>query len=203
VPAGSRIIGEVWSAISATGAKFQNANKPIPMVRVGSPGDVGTAQISDMLFTTATINPGLILAEVNVAGASPGDVGFWNSHFRVGGAAGSAVETGCTAKDPSGCMAAFLMLHLTPSSSAYIEDMWGWTADHDLDNSAAQNIATGRGILVESTKATWLVGTAFEHNTLYQYNIVNAQNVFIGMQQCETPYWQGNGSLALAPAPWT
>lgn len=23
------------------------------------------------------------------------------------------------------------------------------------------------------------------------------------MQQCETPYWQGNGSPSIAPAPWT
>jgi glucan 1,3-beta-glucosidase len=58
-------------------------------------------------------------------------------------------------------------------------------------------------MLVEATKATWLVGTAFEHNTLYQYNLNNAQNVYIGMQQSETPYWQGSGSPSLAPAPWT
>ena len=58
-------------------------------------------------------------------------------------------------------------------------------------------------MLVESTKATWLVGTAYEHNTLYQYNLNNAQNVYIGMQQSETPYWQGSGSASLAPAPWT
>ena len=58
-------------------------------------------------------------------------------------------------------------------------------------------------MLVESTKATWLVGTAFEHNTLYQYNLNSAKNVYIGMQQSETPYWQGTGSASLAPAPWT
>jgi glucan 1,3-beta-glucosidase len=58
-------------------------------------------------------------------------------------------------------------------------------------------------MLVEATKATWLVGTAFEHNTLYQYNLNNAQNVYIGMQQSEAPYWQGSGSASLAPAPWT
>jgi glucan 1,3-beta-glucosidase len=48
-----------------------------------------------------------------------------------------------------------------------------------------------------------LVGTAFEHNTLYQYSFSEASNVFVGMQQCETPYWQGIGSSQLAPAPWT
>ena len=98
-----------------------------------------------------------------------------------------------------------MLIHLTASSSAYIEDMWAWTADHDLDfgNSHGQNIATGRGMLIEATAGTWLHGTAVEHNTLYQYNFHNARNVFAGMQQSETPYWQGNGSPQNAPAPWT
>jgi glucan 1,3-beta-glucosidase len=170
------------------------------MVQIGFPGQFGVAQISDMLFTVADVLPGCILLQVNMAGISPGDVGLWNSHFRVGGAAGSAVETNCQGGIP--CQAAFLLLHLTPTASAYIEDMWGWTADHDLDGDYNQLISTGRGALIESTLGTWLVGTAFEHNTLYQYNLVSASNVFIGMQQSETPYWQGIGGPALAPAPW-
>ena len=201
-PPGSRVVGEAWSAISASGNTFKNPNAPVPMVMVGHLGDNGVAQFSDMLFTVADILPGCTLVEVNIAGAAPGDVGFWNSHFRIGGAVGSKVRTGCGGA-PGDCPAAFMMLHLTATSSAYIENMWGWTADHDLDGSKNQNIATGRGMLVESTKATWLHGTAFEHNTLYQYNFNNAQNVFAGMQQSETPYWQGPGSSSLAPAPWT
>ncbi len=42
-----------------------------------------------------------------------------------------------------------------------------------------------------------------EHNTLYQANFDNAQNVFFGFQQSETPYWQGNGSPSNAPDPWS
>ncbi len=96
------------------------------------------------------------------------------------------------------------MLHLTSSSSAYIENMWAWTADHDLDGGHGQTISTGRGMLVEATAATWLHGTAVEHNTLYQYNFHQAQNILVGLQQSETPYWQGgNGNPSLAPAPWT
>jgi glucan 1,3-beta-glucosidase len=137
-------------------------------------------------------------------------VALWNSHFRVGGAAGSKVQTNC-AGAPSSCKAAFGLLHLTSTSSAYIEDMWGWTADHDLDSGNGQNIAVGRGALIESSSAsnggrgTWLVGTAFEHNTLYQYNFHNAKDVYAGMQQSETPYWQGPGLSTgdtLDPAPW-
>jgi glucan 1,3-beta-glucosidase len=79
--------------------------------------------------------------------------------------------------------------------------MWGWTADHDLDGGHGQTISTGRGMLVEATKGTWLVGTAMEHHTLYQYNFEYASNVFSAMQQSETPYWQGPGN-DLAPIPW-
>jgi glucan 1,3-beta-glucosidase len=144
--------------------------------------------------------------EVNMAGATPGDVGIWNSHFRVGGAAGSKVETNCGGS-PSSCKAAFGLLHLTSTSSTYIEDMWGWTADHDLDGGNGQNIATGRGALIEASsnsnggRGTWLLGTAFEHNTLYQYNFHGAKDVYTAMQQSETPYWQGG--TVLAPDPWS
>jgi glucan 1,3-beta-glucosidase len=202
IPKGTQIVGEVWSAISASGDKFSNAESPLAMVKVGNPGDVGVAQISDMLLTVADILPGCILLEVNMAGAQPGDVATWNTHFRVGGASGSKVQTGCS-NDDAPCKAAFLLLHLTPSASIYIEDMWGWTADHDLDANNNEVISTGRGALVEATRGTWLVGTAFEHNTLYQYNLAAAENVYVGMQQSETPYWQGTGTPAQAPAPWT
>jgi len=201
VPAGSRIVGEVWSAISAVGGNFNNPTSPTVMVKVGNPGDKGVAQFSDMLFTVADILPGCQLLEVNIAGNSPGDVGFWNTHFRVGGASGSKVQTNCGGSADR-CKAAFGLIHLTASSSAYIEDMWGWTADHNLDGGPGQTVSTGRGCLIEATGGTWLVGTAFEHNTLYQYNLNNARNVYAGMQQCETPYWQGPKNI-LAPAPWT
>ncbi|OCL04180.1 glycoside hydrolase family 55 protein [Glonium stellatum] len=201
VPAGSRIVGEAYgSAISAVGSNFYNPNAPTTMVQVGNSGDVGVAQISDMLFTVADVLQGCKLVEVNIAGSTPGDVGIWNSHFRIGGAAGSKVETNC-AGSPDICKAAWGLLHLTNTSSAYIENMWGWTADHDLDGGNGQTISTGRGMLIEATKGTWLVGTAMEHHTLYQYNFEYASNVFSAMQQSETPYWQGPGN-DLAPIPW-
>ncbi|KAH3147357.1 hypothetical protein KXW18_005344 [Aspergillus fumigatus] len=204
VPAGSIIVGDAYaSAISATGSNFWNPNAPTTMVKVGNAGDVGVAQFTDMMFTVADVLQGCKLVEVNIAGAAPGDVGFWNTHFRIGGAVGSKVQTNCYGS-PDQCKAAWGLLHLTSTSSAYIENMWGWTADHDLDgNGGTTTIATGRGLLVEATKGTWLVGTAMEHHTLYQYNFEYAQNVFSAFQQSETPYWQGWGSPDLAPAPWS
>ncbi|RAL17631.1 putative exo-beta-1,3-glucanase [Aspergillus homomorphus CBS 101889] len=205
VPSGSIIIGDAFaSAISATGSNFYNPNSPTTMVKVGNAGDVGTAQISDMLFTVADVLQGCKLLEVNIAGSSPGAVGLWNTHFRIGGAAGSKVQTNCYG-NPDICKAAWGLLHLTKTSSAYIENMWGWTADHNLDgNLESTTVSTGRGMLIESTAGTWLVGTAMEHNTLYQYNFEYASNVFSAFQQSETPYWQGWGapSSGIAPAPW-
>jgi glucan 1,3-beta-glucosidase len=78
--------------------------------------------------------PGCTLLEVNMAGEEVGDVGFWNTHVRVGGAVGSKVQTECGGS-PAECRAAFMLVHLTESSSAYVENMWLWTADHDLDVS--------------------------------------------------------------------
>lgn len=86
-----------------------------------------------------------------------------------------------------------MMLHITPESNGYFENMWAWVADHDLDD--AQNtmvtVAVARGILIESAAGpTWFYGTASEHSMLYQYNFYNTSNMFAGMLQTESPYFQ-------------
>ncbi|CZT49770.1 related to exo-beta-1,3-glucanase [Rhynchosporium secalis] len=203
IPSGSRIVGEAWAVISGAGSTFKDANNPQPIIKVGNVGDIGLAQISDMRFTAAEVLPGAIILQVNIAGTSPGDVGIWNTQVNIGGGADSTIRTQCTNQDPSSCKAVFLAVHLTASSSAYLQNIWVWTADHFVDGQASpQIISTGRGILVESTKATWLVGTGSEHHWLYNYNFNRAQNVFAGLLQTETPYMQGAGAYQLAPAPW-
>ncbi|KOS20845.1 Glucan 1 [Escovopsis weberi] len=201
IPPGTRLYGEVWSAISARGSKFANEHKPVPMVQVGRPGQFGVAQFVDLLFTVADILPGCKLVEVNMAGIKAGDVGFWNSHFRIGGANGSKVQTNCS--DPGTCKAARMCAHLTKTSSSYWENSWCWSADHDLDKNNAANPSTAGGFLVESVLGTWMVGIGSEHNALYQMNIYKAIDVFLGFQQSETAYWQGNNSGYLTPAPWS
>lgn len=199
VPPGSRIVGEVWSTITASGDKFKDESNPRSMLQVGKPGEVGVAEFSDMLFTVADVLPAAILVEVNMAGSSQGDVSFHNTHYRIGGAADSLLETACqTISDP--CKAAFMVLHLKETSSTYIENAWLWSADHDLDGEYVQQIGTGRGMYVQSQQPTWLVGTGSEHHTLYAYQFHNARNVFASLMQVETPYWQ---PLPRAPLPWT
>ncbi|KAJ5773645.1 hypothetical protein N7457_008541 [Penicillium paradoxum] len=203
VPVGTRIVGEAWSVISGYGAKFKDSDNPRPIMQLGNPGDVGVIEIQDIRVAVGEILPGAKLIEVNAAGNEPGDVGLWNTMAMVGGTADTSVATGCTSQDPKDCMAAFMVMHLTETSSAYIENFWGWTADHNLDSDSIFTIiSTGRGILVESTKATWMTGTGSEHHWLYNYNFHNAENVFAGLLQTETPYMQGQGEYRAAPAPW-
>jgi hypothetical protein len=51
-------------------------------------------------------------------------------------------------------------------------------------------VYVARGLLVESTAPTWLYGTSSEHAVYYQYNFYKARNVFAGMIQTESPYYQ-------------
>jgi hypothetical protein len=118
-----------------------------------------------MRFSVAEPLPGAIIVQINIAGASPGDVGVWNSQVTIGGTAETTIRNVCTNQDTSSCMAAFLGVHLTSTSSAYLQNIWIWTADHNLDGGSGFTvISTGRGLLCEATKATWLVGTGSEHN---------------------------------------
>lgn len=203
IPPNSRLVGEAWTELSATGANFKDATSPRPMLRVGNPGDKGVAQLTDFVFTVADVLPGAVLVEANMAGTEPGDVGFFNSHFRISGAAGSKAYLSCT--DPLTCNAARTLVHLTPSSSTYWENSWLWGADHDLENTtdtAYLSPSAAGGLLVEATGGTWLLGIGIEHHALYQSNFYNARNVFVGLQEGEAAYWQGNGTVAPAPQPW-
>lgn len=193
IPSGTRIIGELWSLIMAGGnSYFRDAANPKPMIQVGNPGEVGTVEITDIMFSTKGSQPGAILVEWNIKGSSAGRAGLWDSHFRVGGFAGSDLQY---AQCPRGqgavpqCEAAYMLLHVTTTGSGYFENVWAWTADHDLDDGLAQrqiSIYAGRGVLVESVDGpNWFYGTQSEHNVLYQYQLVNTNNVFMTMIQSE------------------
>ncbi|CAG2108408.1 unnamed protein product [Medioppia subpectinata] len=206
VPVGSRVLGELWPTILAKGAKFQDMNNPRPVLKVGNPGDTGVAEVSDLILSTQGRVPGAILLQVNVREpeGQKAAVGFWDVHFRVGGAKGTDLQSGNCNRDQGfkeECEGAFLMLHVAPTGSAYLENMWAWLGDHDLDGWSQISVYNGRGIYIESKEGpVWGYGTASEHNVLYQYNIANAKNVMLGLIQTETPYYQANPP---APKPFT
>ncbi|KAI8099725.1 pectate lyase superfamily protein-domain-containing protein [Halteromyces radiatus] len=215
VPAGSRLTGELWSVLMAKGQVFQDMDKPVAMIKVGNQGDQGIVEMSDLIFSSSGAQPGAVLLEWNMRDepSALGSSGLWDTHFRVGGTIGSDLQyQQCPKKkgaiadnnmDNIACAGVHTLLRLTSSSSAYLENVWAWTADHDLDDGEKQrqvSIYTGRGILIESTEGpVWLYGVQSEHNTLYQYQISHAKNVLMSMIQSETPYWQ---PVPAAPFPF-
>jgi len=159
-----------------------------------------------LISTVTGPTAGAILMEWNLHESLQGSAAMWDSHFRVGGAAGSLLQYADCPREAvvadSNCIAATTLMHITSSASAYLENVWIWTADHDLDIPSQDQVSvfTARGLLVESTGPLWLWGTAVEHSTLYQYHFYNAQNVFGATLQTETPYYQ---PYPKAPAPFS
>ncbi|CAI7632733.1 unnamed protein product [Penicillium viridicatum] len=201
VPKDIKITGEIWPMLMAHGKKFADQENPVPVFQVGEKGDTGSVEMSDLIITTKGPAAGAILMEWNLAGSSQGSAGMWDVHFRIGGAAGTELQSDTCPKTPKEkttpkkeCMAAFMLLHVTQKGSVYLENTWFWTADHELDlkDHNQINVYTGRGVLIESQNPVWLWGTSSEHHQLYNYQISSAKNVFMGLIQSETPYYQSN-----------
>ncbi|KAI3316936.1 glycoside hydrolase family 55 protein [Xylariaceae sp. AK1471] len=184
IPSGAKIVGETWSQLVASGPYFSDASKPKVLVQVGAPRSVGDVEVQDLLFTTRGPTA--------------------DCHTRVGGATGTELTPAecppATSGIDSGCSAASVMMHLTRSASGYFENMWLWGADHMIDDPdlvGANNtmvvqtsIYVDRGFLIETTKPTWLYGTVSEHSVFYQDNFHKAANIYAGMLQTESPYYQ-------------
>lgn len=139
------------------------ASNPKVMLQVGTKGSVGNIEMQDLLFTTKGATAGVILVEWNVRAENAGTAALWGKqltfavtllvlvtfemlttsyrgpdcHARIGGAIGTdltpaecpAVTSGVNAQ----CAAASLMMHLTPGSSGYFENMWLWGSDHMIE----------------------------------------------------------------------
>ncbi|KAI4150024.1 MAG: hypothetical protein LQ340_004311 [Diploschistes diacapsis] len=200
VPSNIRITGEIWPIILADGPSFSDMNNPKPVFQVGKPGDVGNVEMSDLVFETLGPAPGAILVEWNVKGQSQGSAGMWDVHVRIGGTAGTklqsdtcAMKNGTAQAGNPSCYGAYQLFHATAESSVYLENNWFWVADHELDLADHDqiNIFNGRGVLIESAQGpVWAYGTSSEHSMFYNYEINNASSVYMGAIQSETPYFQ-------------
>ncbi|KAG0646887.1 hypothetical protein D0Z07_6304 [Hyphodiscus hymeniophilus] len=202
VPKDIRITGEIWPLIMAKGTVFADQANPTPVFQVGQVGDTGCVEISDLIFETLGPAPGAILVEWNVAETSQGSSGMWDVHMRIGGTAGTGLQSDTCGKSPTvtapanaNCEGAFLLLHVTSKATIYLENNWFWVADHELDLADHDqiNIFNGRGVLIASEEGpVWMYGTSAEHSVLYNYQIANASNVYMALIQTETPYFQSN-----------
>ncbi|KAH5162475.1 hypothetical protein HBH69_012330 [Parastagonospora nodorum] len=196
-----KIVGEIYTMFMITGKFFGNMDEPQPGFRVGKKsGDKGSFEMSDAIITTQGPAPGGILMEWNI-NAAAGKAGLWDVHFRVGGFAGTKLQSTTCKKNPTAqhepnpeCIGSFMQLHITKNSNGYFENVWLWTADHELDEKdfSQIDIYNGRGMLVESQGPVWLVGTASEHSQMSQYQFQGAKDIWYGAIQTETPYYQPN-----------
>lgn len=204
-----KITGEIWPQILATGTAFSDMNNPKAMFQVGQTTDQGSVEMSDLVFATKGPAPGAILVEWNSNAIAQGANAMWDVHWRIGGSAGTQLQSDKCSKNPQvtqganpACVGAHTLFHATQQASVLLENNWAWVADHELDlgDHNQINIFNGRGVLLESQNPVWLYGTASEHSVLYQYQLNNASNVYMSVGQSETPYYQTNPA---APAPFT
>jgi glucan 1,3-beta-glucosidase len=172
IPAGSRIVGESYSVILGTGTGFGTSilasTQTIPIVQVGNPGDTGIVEWSDMIVSTQGSTQSGIIIQWNLASPAATPSGMWDVHTRLGGFIGSnfqkaqcgATPSTTVSAAPPSCITAFLDMWITTSASGlYMENVWLWTADHDLDDPSLAQISvfTGRGLLISSTTGPiWL-----------------------------------------------
>ncbi|KAI8958122.1 glycoside hydrolase family 55 protein [Daldinia sp. FL1419] len=200
IPAGSKIVGEGYPIIAANGNAFGDMSNPKPLLQVGAnSGDAGQVELSDFVVGNIGPAPGATLIEWNLASADTPS-GMWDVHARVGGFSGSDFQVAQCPKNPGSsdindkCIGAYMMMHVTKqASNLYMENTWLWAADHDIEDATNTQITiySGRGLLIESTVGNiWLVGTAVEHNNLFNYQFVGTKNIFASMLQTETPYYQ-------------
>ncbi|KAK7413340.1 hypothetical protein QQX98_007783 [Neonectria punicea] len=200
IPPNARIVGEAQaSIIMATGPKFQDMRNPRPVVQVGRPGDVGRIEWSDTILSTRGPAAGAVLIEYNLFSPEMPS-GMWDVHTRVGGFAGTYLQVsecpaikGSNVVNPN-CIAAYMSMHITASAGGLLtENCWLWVADHDLEDQVYHRVAifAGRGLLIESQRGRiWLSATGSEHHVLYQYQLVNTRDVYIGHVQTEQAYSQ-------------
>ncbi len=52
IPAGTQVVGEVWSVLMGSGSQFTDYNNPRPVIRTGDTGSSGILEISDIIFST-------------------------------------------------------------------------------------------------------------------------------------------------------
>lgn len=139
IPAGAKLVGEAYPVIMSSGAAFSDMANPLPVVRVGTAGEVGQVEWSDMIVSTQGAQAGAVLIEWNLATTGGAPSGMWDVHTRIGGFTGSDLQVAQCAKDPTSttvnaaCIGGFMSMHITPSAEGlYMENNWFWTADHDI-----------------------------------------------------------------------
>ena len=129
IPPGAKIVGEEYPLIMSSGSFFNNINSPQPVVQVGTPGQTGQVEWSDMIVTTQGTQAGAILIQWNLA-TSGTPSGMWDVHTRIGGFKGSNLQvaqcpvTAGSSTVNTACIGAYMSMHIAASASnLYMENV--------------------------------------------------------------------------------
>ncbi|KAF2420739.1 pectin lyase-like protein [Tothia fuscella] len=161
IPPGARVVGVLWSQIMAIGKAFSNLREPKAVLQVGKAGDKGIVEISDITLTNEGPTAGAKFIQWSIHEDGQGSAAIWDTIVRVGGAMGTGLtETTCHQfgkQQKEKCMASTIMLHVTTQASIYMENVWLWVADHDIDSKdqTRVNVYGARGALIESQGPSW------------------------------------------------
>ncbi|KAL8829346.1 MAG: hypothetical protein Q9170_006207 [Blastenia crenularia] len=172
IPTGSKIVGEAYPIILSSGSFWASMSNPQPVVQVGQRSEEGCVELSDFVVGTQGPQAGAVTIEWNMVSSNTPS-GMWDVHVRIGGFAGSDLQLADCPATPETtsnvnekCIGAHTSMHVTTGvRGLYMENVWLWTADHDLDNSVFTNIT-----------------------------LSNTRAVYLGQVQTETAYYQPNPS---------
>lgn len=175
IPCGSKIAGESYPVIMSSGAFFNDMSNPQPVVQIGKPGEQGSIEWTDTIVSTQGQQKGAVLIEYNLVAPTGTPTGLWDVHVRIGGFAGSKLLVEDCPKTPNqtvtpgqinqNCISGYLSMHITKGSTGlYLENVWLWVADHDIEDATLTQITVyaGRGLLDQSQGPVWMVGTGVE-----------------------------------------
>jgi len=171
LPAGAALVGELGSVLLAlaNASAFQNAAQPTPLISV-PPTSTGVRLVDLLFSSTATEAPGLVYLDWQAPGDSPS--GLWDVSWRLYNGAYQLLRVGGG-----------------PTSGIYMEEGWGWVADHDIETGQSLTVKNPRGLSITGSGESWLYGTAMEHSELYQYNFSGGARVTTVLTQTESNYW--------------
>lgn len=164
VPKESKIVGEAYPVILSSGPFFTEMPNPQPVVQVGKRAEKGCIELSDFVVGTQGAQAGAVGIEWNLVSENTPS-GMWDVHVRIGGFAGSELQLAdCPAIPESStvnekCIGAHTSMHIaTGVRGLYMENVWLWTADHDLDDPVFKNstVYSGRGLNMEADVEIWL-----------------------------------------------
>jgi hypothetical protein len=146
-----------------------------------------------MIVSTQGEQAGAVLIEWNLASPSSMPSGMWDVHARIDGFAGSDLQvTQCpttpyVATPPASvnnkCIAAFLTMHVTPSATGlYMENVWLWTADHDVEDANLTQIT-----YTQAEVYMWTAMRAYCGCMAHQWNTI--QSISINLRTHKPLSW--------------